>query len=192
MDSVMRLLIIPTIISPVLFSEGTFLSPLLAPIIIPLTILIILILIDLFILRSSVISFVTLALNQHSNLFQRLMALPLITLMLFAIINALTYARLIPLNDLKERVADTQKLLFPMFDGNPAPLFFIKEVAVESFNFIFSLHSIVITIIIAMLLVSFFRPTCLKKYHNILVFMATAPLLLIIKRTDAENIIVDK
>ena len=157
-----------------LFLCGTILSPPLKPVIIPLAIIITLFVIDAFLLKAKVTIFITKILRKIQTPILYLSILPLLFLVLFALINAWTDAHFIALDNLKETVADTQKLIFPMLEGLPAPVYFLGEIAIQSFNILFALTPIILLFATTTIILVFLKKIP-KKYFTVIIFCTIIP-----------------
>ncbi len=157
-----------------LFLYGTILSPPLKPVIIPLAIIITLFVIDAFLLKAKVTIFITKILRKIQTPILYLSILPLLFLVLFALINAWTDAHFIALDNLKETVADTQKLIFPMLEGLPAPVYFLGEIAIQSFNILFALTPIILLFATTTIILVFLKKIP-KKYFTVIIFCTIIP-----------------
>ncbi len=157
-----------------LFLYGTLLSPPLKPIIIPLSIIIALFAIDAFLLKAKLTIFLARILKKIQTPILYLSILPLLFLVLFALINAWTDAHFIALDNLKETVADTQKLIFPMLEGLPRPAYFAGEIAIQSFNILFALTPIILLFTTTTIILVFLKKIP-KKYFTVIIFCTIIP-----------------
>jgi len=174
--SIFAIFLPATILDSSLFLYGTILSPPLKPIIIPLCIGIILLTIDAFFIKAHVTTFITNLLKKIKFPILYISVLPLLFLILFALFNAWVNMPVITLDNLKEVVANKQHLQFPMFEGLPAPIYFSGELAIQSFNILFSLTPIILLFIIATLILIFFKKIP-PKYYPLIIFCSITPLL---------------
>jgi 4-amino-4-deoxy-L-arabinose transferase-like glycosyltransferase len=167
-----------------LFTYGTLLSPPLKPIIMPLGILFIFLIFDAFVLKAKITSTIINWLRKINTPLLLIATIPLLFLITFALINAWSDAHFITLDNLKELVAHRKELKFPMLEGLPAPIYFLGEVAVQSFNIIFSFTPILIASTFLTIILIFLRK--LPKYRSTLFFCLIVPFLFFIGGILAE------
>ena len=172
--TIFAILLPATLLDHSLFFYGTILSPPLKPVIIPLAIIITLFVIDTFLLKAKITIFITKILRKIQTPILYLSILPLLFLVLFALINAWTDAHFIALDNLKETVADTQRLVFPMLEGFPAPIYFLGEIVIQSFNILFALTPITLLFTIITIILVFVRKIQ-KKYFVTVIFCSIIP-----------------
>ncbi|XLQ20235.1 MAG: ArnT family glycosyltransferase [Candidatus Moraniibacteriota bacterium] len=186
--SIFALFLPATILDLSLFLYGTILSPPIKPIIIPLFISIILLTIDAYFIKAQVTASITNLLKKIKLPILYISVLPLLLIILFSLLNAWTDTQFITLDNLKEVVADKQELRFPMLEGLPAPIYFAGEIAIQSFNILFSLTPIVLIFTLTTLLLVFFKkiPT---KYYVLLIFCAITPLLFFVGGLLSETFV---
>ncbi len=171
------ILFLPAVVLDIdLFTYGTFFSPPLKPIIIPLLTLLFAITTDAFLFKSHTTLYIANSIKKFKKQILILASIPLLLLILFALINAWTNATFVPLDNLKEVVADTQKLQFPMFEGLPTPIYFTGEIAIQSFNIIFALTPIILIFTITTIVLVFFNKIP-PRYNVIIIFCVTVPLI---------------
>ncbi len=156
------------------FAYGTYLSPALKPIIKPLILALFVLILDSFILKNSLLLFLRKQFRRYRFWLLRLTALILLSLFLFVIFNALSGAKQIPLDDLKEKIGSTKKLHFYFTQGNPLLISYAKQISVESFNFIFSLPALNIFLLFFLWIFALVKPKKLP-YSSEIIFFSLVP-----------------
>ncbi len=158
-----------------LFFYGTFLSPALKKILIPLLFFFVFLIIDSFFFKTRATTTIVRFFRKIRTPLFVICAIPLLLLIVFALINAWTNASFITLDNLKEIIAHKETLKFPMLEGLPAPIYFLGEVAIQSFNLLFALTpAIILSIIVTLFLMVFHK---IHKYRAALLFVAIVPFL---------------
>ncbi len=161
-------------IKPKHFAYGTYFSPALKPIILPLILSLFLLIFDSWILNNRLMLFLRQQLRPYRYWLIRFIVLLLFLFFSFAIFNSLSGGSFIPLDDLKEKIGSTKKLNFYFTVGDPLLISYFKQIAVESFNFIFSLPVLMISLLIYLWLFILLKP---KKiiYPAEIVFISLVP-----------------
>ena len=159
---------------PKYFAYGTYFSPALKPIILPLALSLVLLIFDTWVLNNSLMIFLRRFLRKYRFWLIRLTALILLGLFLFVIFNALSGAKYIPLDDLKEKVGSTKKLKFYFTAGDFILIAYAKQIAMESFNFIFSLPAMIILLLTFYWLLALLKPKKIA-YPAEMIFLSLVP-----------------
>jgi len=157
-----------------LLVESTVLSPPMKPLALPLLVFAVVLIADTYLFRNTLLRSCN-HLAQKLQPLLRLAPVPLLALIVFVFINARLTTPIIPLDNVKE-VVDTKKGLdFVWFEGNPALVYFIKEVIVEAYNALFALPTpTAVLLIITLMLLVLWRQWP-QKYVPFLLFAVIAP-----------------
>ncbi len=157
------------------FAYGTYFSPALKPIIIPLIISFLFLIFDSYLLNNRLMFFIRRQLRRYRFWLIKIVSFSLLILFLFAIINAFTHiSQIIPLDDLKEKIGSTKKLHFYFTDHDPLIIAYAKQLATESFNFIFSLPALNIILLLFFWLFAFLKPKRIG-YSAEIIFISLVP-----------------
>jgi len=140
------------------FAYGTYFSPALKPIILPLALSFVILIFDSWVLNNRLMLFLRNNLRRHRSWLVRLAIFILFSFFLFAIFNALSGGSLIPLDDLKEKIGSSKKLNFFFTKNDPLLISYFKQIAVESFNFIFSLPALNILLLFFFWIFALLKP----------------------------------
>ncbi len=158
------------------FAHGTYFSPALKPIIIPISLSLLLLIFDTWVLNNRLMIILRQQLRRYRFWLIRLTSFILLSFFLFAIINAFLDTKSIPLDDLKEKIGSTKKLNFYFTEGNPLLLSYFKQIAVESFNFIFALPVVNIILLLFFWLFALLKPKKITRNAEI-IFISLIPFL---------------
>ncbi len=162
-------------ITPGLFLKSTFLSPPIAPIIIPLGLIMSIFFCDIFFLNAYFTKIFANFIQKYSTWILRLCAIPLLTLIIIAIVNAWSTPQWIPLENLKEIVDAKKHLSFPMFAQAALPLALIGKIATESLSTFFAIHTLTLVLFVSTLVAIIIRPKIFSKHFALYTTILVTP-----------------